>query len=566
MSSTPVSNNYTSATDVDIPDNHINLTVTVNGARGGQGFGGGSSRAPGNGRNGTFQYLSSYNFTARTLNLYPGDNGDNGGNPGGGAGGDAHRDGGNGGTGQYSYQESYSCPQGRGYARNCGGSCGCCGSDYCGGSQGNGDPCCGGALGTPNECFCCFSPQTCYNTITVNSGGGGGGGSTSTFFDNGTIVAVAGGGGGGSRSQGTGANAADWTSVNGTFTTTGGSNGGNGGTSGGTGGGGAGAPGSSYSGNAGSKYNSQYVTLESSSTGNTPSITVAYTLLVPVIVSNSFSASPNPQTSGEDGVPNYDTTISFSLQHWQYAVLTGNGINQTYYPGDTLSYNDTNLPQSVAGSNSPATVTYTLTAYAGSQSVSDTLTVEVYNDEDPSNNTSTGWTTSFSNLEEKTEYSKNIGKISGVDMLIEVSSSDDAVFFANGENGSYANPQYFNNNDNIYLKATTLPFNTDLSGLSSTATYGKTNTKTIPVVIGTDSINVDFITREPVIKETFDYDGQPTEYPYEDIDLITNSPTSTLVTQTLNMDDIEIDMEIKTDNSDIQIKINNGSWQSIREI
>jgi len=562
MSSTPVSNTYTSAENVNIPDNHVNLTITVNGARGGQGYGGGSSRAGGDGRNGTFQYLSSYNFTARSLVLAPGDNGDNGGGYGGGSGGDGPHDGGNGGPGQWSYQQGYNCDQGKGYARDCGGSCGCCSNWYCGGSQGNGDPCCGGAQGTPNECFCCYEPKTCYNTIYVNSGGGGGGGSSSAVYDTtaGAYVAISGGGGGGARSQGTGAAAADWTSVNGNFSGSSGSNGGNGGQAGGTGGGGGGAPGNSYNNAAGSKYNTQLVSLSSSSLGNTPSIVVSYDLLVPEV---GISASPNPQTSGLDGVPNYNTTISLSLQNWQYAVLTGNGINQTYYPGDTLSYTDNNLPQSVVGSNSPATVTYTVTAYAGSTSVTDTLTVEVTNDEDPS---TTNWTTTFSNLEKETEYSKNIGQIAGVDMVIEVSCEDNAVFFANGENGSYSNPQYFTNGQNIYLKTTTLPYNTDISGLSSNATYGKTNTKTMDVVIGTDTIAVNFVTRAPVIKETFDYDGQPTEYPYEDIDLITNTPASSLVTQTLNMDDIEIDMEIKGDNPDLEIKINNGSWQSIREI
>jgi len=284
-----------------------------------------------------------------------------------------------------------------------------------------------------------------------------------------------------------------------------------------------------------------------------------YVYYDPPVISG-FSASPNPQTSGTDGIPNYNTTLSWGYSNATSLTLTSSA-GESWDVLGTTSRNITNLPQSTG---SGATRSYTLTANNPDRpAVSETIIVTVYNDNTPSNT----WTTTFSNLDENTEYAKLLGTLSGIDMTTKVSCPTSGVFFANGANGSYANPQYFTNGQSVYIKMTTLDFNTDLSGLSSNATYGKTNTKTVSVTVGSlGAFNVSFVTRPPVIKETFDFDGQSGNYPYEDIDLITNNPTSTLVTQTLNMDDIEIDMPIATDDPNVQIKINNGSWQNIQEI
>jgi len=92
---------------------------------------------------------------------------------GGGGGGGGGGDGGTGGQGKQDY--SYTVKNGTGYSRGGGGGCGCPGGQYCGGSQGNGDPCCGGALGTPGECFCCFYDTTVTGTNYFNGGSGGDG-------------------------------------------------------------------------------------------------------------------------------------------------------------------------------------------------------------------------------------------------------------------------------------------------------------------------------------------------------------------------------------------------------
>ena len=66
------------------------------------------------------------------------------------------------------------------------------------------------------------------------------------------------------------------------------------------------------------------------------------------------------------------------------------------------------------------------------------------------------------------------------------------------------------------------------------------------------------------IKETFNYGDNKDNDPYEDIDLITNTPTEYIVSASQTMDDIEIPMEMKSSNSNTQIRVNGGSWQNVR--
>ena len=100
-----------------------------------------------------------------------------GGGGGGGGGGDGAQ--GANGSGSYTVTEQ----QGRGYCDqrgntgDCNDACRRCfgGEYYCGGNQGNGDPCCGGALRTPGECFCCYRNVTRTITYTITGGAGGDG-------------------------------------------------------------------------------------------------------------------------------------------------------------------------------------------------------------------------------------------------------------------------------------------------------------------------------------------------------------------------------------------------------
>ena len=186
------------------------------------------------------------------------------------------------------------------------------------------------------------------------------------------------------------------------------------------------------------------------------------------------------------------------------------------------------------------------------------VTVSVYNDNTPSNS----WTTSFTNLEPSTQYDLTLGTLAGVDMPTTISAAGSSNFV--GVGSSFSGSKNFNNGDVVKLRTTTLAFNTDVSG--QTGIYGKVNNKTVTITTPSGSFNVTVGTRAPVIKEDFDYADNLNKYPYEDIDLIINTPVEYATTGVLEMDDIEIDMEIKVDKPDAQVRINNGSWQNVREI
>ena len=157
-----------------------------------------------------------------------------------------------------------------------------------------------------------------------------------------------------------------------------------------------------------------------------------------------------------------------------------------------------------------------------------------------------------------------LGNLAGVDMpcTISTSGSGNAV----GLGGSFSGSRNFNNGESVQLRTTSLPFNTSLSGVGSNATFGNTNSKTVTVTTPSRSFNVTVITKAPRIKENFDYADNVGNYPYEDIDLITNSPTEYATTAQVDVDDIEIAMEIKIDKADAQVNINGGGWQNARSI
>jgi hypothetical protein len=305
------------------------------------------------------------------------------------------------------------------------------------------------------------------------------------------------------------------------------------------------------------------LTATSNNTGSGPwGIALDWTGYVPPPAANitSFTANPQNQTSGNDGIPNYNTTLNWNVTNAATLTLTSSIGESWNVLGDT-SRNITNLPQST-GSGASRSYTLTATNIAGF-SVDETITVTVTNDRTPSNS----WTTLFSDLEPNQSYTKKLGTLSGIDMIIKVSCPSSGVFFGKSTNGAFANPQSFVNGDDVYIRMDTLPFNTSISGVGSNATFGNTNTKTVSVSVGgLSAFDVNYITKAPRIKESFDYNGESGKYPEPDIDLITNSPDQYGVTQSLTMDNIEIDMEIKGDDPNIQVKIGNGGWKNIREI
>ena len=506
--------------NVSIPDNGYSISVTVRGARGGRG-GNDASAQGGNGGTTTQQtFTVNQNFQARTFTCYVGNNGGNGVNN------QPNAAGGNGGSGMAS-----------------------------GGRGGNaGDP--------------------------PYSGGGGGGGGASGLRINGTnAICMGGSGGGGGASDNRNGGGGGVQSVNATASgsfsvsnggqggdpggTDGGGGGGGGGGAGGGGGGGSGQDnnrGGGGGGRGGSRYRTSLCQAGSASYNQTASdgyVQVTWLEAAPQI--NSFSAAPNPQNSST-GNPSYSTTLTWTTTYATSVTLTSSAGENFGSQALDGNKNINNLPQSTAGSNSPSTRTYYLTATNDGGSTTSNVTVSARNDNVPNSNWITD--TSFTNLEPNTQVTLTLGNISGIDMPTEVSTSGNGNFVGFG--GAFSGSQNFTNGNTVQLRTTTLPFNTDISG--QTGIYGKVNNKTVTVSYPGGSRNITIGTRAPVIAEDFDYADNVGNYPYEDIDLITNSPDQYATSAQIDVDDIEIAMEVKVDQPDAQISINNGSWQNVREI
>jgi len=556
MSTTNVSNTYTSnQNQITIPDNTSNVTVTVRGARGGNGGNYSGIGFYGKGRTGSFTFIN--NFVQRNLKLVVGGVGSDGSSPGGGNGGTSTvAIGGTGGSGSYTY--SYDCS----YPSIC--TCPTC----CGKPCSNSAPCSGGYVSGSgcaeggNRWIC---PQTCF--ATVNTGGGGGGGGASAVINNSTstnlIVAGGGGGGGGGAGLGNGSDGGSWSTT--VTPVSSGSNGSNRGSNGGTGGGGGGVGGTSAAAFAGgsSGYNSSVLTLNSSTVWETaPEINISYVSYTPVI--NSFYYTPDPQTSGINGNPTDQVTLGWSTSDVS-SVSINQGVGTVNTSGSVLV--STGL-QSTAGTTSPATKSYTLTACAGSTCVNSTITVAVYNDNTPNTITIPTTTTSgasLNNLAADTVYQILIGPVTGIDMITAVNCSQSAGLDATLNGTSFSAIQYISNNQSVYLRFTSQPFNSDPAGLTNSRTYNFT--------IGTYSGSFTAITRAPDVNETFDFGDSNTNFPYPEIDQSVISPTQYLTSPTtVVIDDTEIPVEIKTNQSDSQIRIKPlgaqtfGSWQSTRSI
>tara|TARA_Y100000385_G_scaffold291693_1_gene371431 strand:+ start:1639 stop:2775 length:1137 start_codon:yes stop_codon:yes gene_type:complete len=281
-----------------------------------------------------------------------------------------------------------------------------------------------------------------------------------------------------------------------------------------------------------------------------------YVYYDPVTIYN-FYASPNPQNS-TGGTPQYSTTLYWSSVNGTSATITSSA-GESWGVGTSGNRGIFNLPQSTAGSNSPRSRSYSLTVSNPNSSKSASASVLVRNDNTPSN----GWTTSFTNLNPSTLYTLTIGTLSGVDMPTTISTTS-GNFVGNG--GSFSGSRNFTNGQVVQLRTTSLAFNTSMSGVASNATYGNTNTKTVTVSYPGGSKSITITTKAPVVKETFNYADNVGKFPYEDIDLVTNTPLEFTTSAKITADDIEIAQEVKLDKPDAQVSINNGAWQNVRQI
>ena len=551
MSLTAVENTYYTNTTVNIPGNAKDIYIQIAGAQGGTGSGCNSYLSFGRSRDAIFKV--NQDLVSRNFQLYVGKMGGNGtgGSSGGGSAGYGAASGGAGSASPYSYQCGSQCMHVGGFCHGCPGAYQ---TESCGGH-------CTPELRDAGILFCSCC-QNLPNYCTAYAGGGAGGGGASAVYINGTVAVVSGGGGGGQGSGGctSGATTEAYSAISGTFSLYNGANGGGGGSSGGGGGGGGGAAVGSvgYTTQSGSRFNNTLVTLDSNEglRGGDGRIKISYNALVPEITSFIYNGG-----NSADGTPDDTIVFNFGIIDFITATLSGPWGSTVFNAGDPLTYSWTPITQSnVEANQSPVSHTITLTAEAGSESDVQTLDVQITNDNTPSNS----WTTSFQNLEASTTYDLVLGTLEGVDMPTTISTSGSGNFM--GLLNAYSGSINYGVNNQVKLRTTSLPFNTDTSGLAADATYGKTNSKVVQVTTPSGVLDVTVTTRAPVIKEGFDYYDNVNQFPEPDIDFVTNDPPEYINSAQLDVDNIEIPMEIKVDDPDAQVSINNGAWQNTREM
>ena len=508
--------------NVTIPNNAINISFYMRGGRGGSGGAdaGASGGGTGSATWGSYVVKSQYNynsFSGSGSNASQGFNGTNnqGGAPGGSPGG------------------GWNSGGGGGPARP---------KPYSGGGGGG-----GGSSG--------YSSVT-GGTLIVHGGSGGGGGASDNRPGNGGgnaglpsayggSVPSSNGGGGGSSGGGDG----------------GGGGGGGGGSNGGPGGG-VGADNSTPAGGGsggGTRYNSNVLQLVNSGYSNfmTGTFIAAWTEVEPFL--SSFSAS-YPHNNNR-----YSVQLGFSYGDNTYATIT-DSLGNSYDVNGSTSLTINNLPQTTAPSNSPIGITYTLTVGHPTRSVSSQVSISITNDKTISNTSS--FTTSWTDLEPGSPVEKDvISAIQGTDIATSITSSDSDVFFWTSSTGSWGGTRVIQPGDGIRIKFTPSPYSTDLSGVSPGDTFGNTNTRTIPITIGSSyAANWTATTKAPIIKEVFDFAGETGDYPNPDIDFDPSTPDVYQLSNQIVVNDIQIPMEIKCDDSNLQVKINSNPWQDIGEI
>lgn len=475
-----------------IPSNSITVRLTIRGASGGTG-GSDSNGSGGGGAEGRYGAFSLPDYVSRTLGIYPGDAGQNG--PG--------------------------C-FGRGTPR--------AGGNISGGAGGSASGCSGsgGGGGSASGITC----STIGNDwlIVAGGGAGGGGGSWNRGGSGGSGAgewgATTGGIGVGGGSDGGGSTCGDG----------GGGGGGGGGAGGGNGGGGGcdNVNGGTGGGGGGSQYRSNLTTLLASEghRGN-GYITLSYTELIPEIT--EFTISPDPQDSNT-GIPSDTVTITWSVIDATSVSITDIGTNLPFSGSRTIN---TGL-QSVAGSNSPATKVYTLTACAGPECRSSTVTAQVFNDNTPN----TFKIPDQLNKEPQDILTITTQQITGIDMPTFVVCGPGVTVETDG--GGFGTQRIITNGQRITLRVETNPFNTDENGLVSD--------KNVYVTIGTVTFPFLVQTRPPVVLELFDFGDNQFTIPYPKIDTTDQIPKPYIGSPTI-VEETASDWQVELENPfGVQIK------------
>ena len=303
-----------------------------------------------------------------------------------------------------------------------------------------------------------------------------------------------------------------------------------------------------------------------------------------VTVTNQFNQ--NPTTSGNiQSNPSDQVSISWSTNYTnKVEVRDGNTVVYTDNNGGGGSASIKTGLQSNANSNSPAQKTYTIRAYGyGGNFVQTNVTANVKNDWTP-NTSNTYITKTFSNQPPLQTVTLLLGTVNAVDMPVwgwvnKAGCSLGNTIAAN------SNPFRFDNGNNIYLKVPTPYYEVDITGKTSSNT-GNIASTTFTMYLGSQSFNITVNVAAPVIQEDFDFSDVTGKFPNPDVDVLdndevyNNNANSHFMTPNITVGEIElstsqinnnigageISTEIKSDNPNVQVQINSGAWQNVREI
>lgn len=258
---------------------------------------------------------------------------------------------------------------------------------------------------------------------------------------------------------------------------------------------------------------------------------IVFTIL-PKVRIDSLIASPNPQDSGQDGIPNFDTFLIWEGISVLSAVATRSdgAVSATWeekeqptdptLPPNFYSFGNkkvTNLFQSVStGSSRPGSTTvYTLTATDGFNVVTATVSVKAFNDNCPDTFTIPNQL----GKEPEQEIFISTSPIQGIDMVTSVVCTGGLTVLGFGGEG-YTISTKVTSGSSLNLRVVTEPFNTDENGL--------VNEKTVSVTVGCLTVSFIVQTRAPVVKEIFDFGDNQFAYPFPKIDTrVVGEPLST---------------------------------------
>lgn len=288
---------------------------------------------------------------------------------------------------------------------------------------------------------------------------------------------------------------------------------------------------------------------------------------------NSFTASPNPQLS-PTGTPEFDTLLSWNTTNGTTDPQIVSGAFSLSALAAVGSTTVTNLPQSEAGVNSPASRTYTLSVTNPGSSASQDVTVNVTNDNTPATITVDTLPVPpdpFTGLEPDTVYYVRVD-FTGTDMPVRLSPGGAGITVSLNSTTWSTSPVIIPLGQNFcFVRFTSAPFNPSEvpSGVNGDGlAIGQTNSITISYSIGSVADSFVATTREPIIEEEFNFNPiivLPT-FPDPDIDTVPNTTEEFVQSDPFIADDIEVANEIKTSDPNVQVRINGIDWESTREI